>query len=111
MQLHGLKLNTHYPKKWDMSVIEDISAEGLMFMAPSDLPLNDKIVQLKIKIQELAPRIMEVNARVVNVKPCFNFKGLFNPKICEVRVEFINISRENEGYLSALVEKMRQKGV
>ena len=54
-----------FPKKWDMSVIENISVGGVKFSAPSDIEFNDKIVQLQIRIPELAPRFLEIEAVVV----------------------------------------------
>ena len=38
------------PKKWDISVIENISVGGVKFRAPTDFALNDKFVQLQIRI-------------------------------------------------------------
>ena len=84
------------PKKWDVSIIEDISAGGVKFIAPVDLPLNDKIIQLQIRIPELAPLILELEAMVVNVKP------RFNDKQSDVRAKFINLSLENKEHLIVL---------
>jgi hypothetical protein len=86
-----------------MSIVEDISVGGVKFIAPSDLKLKDKIVQLLIKIPELAPLILELEAMVVNVKQ--NVKLGFNTKYSEVRVKFINLSEANKEHLS-VVERM-----
>jgi len=88
-----------FPKKWDITIIENISAGGVKFPAPSDLELKGKIVQLQIKIPELAPRLLELEAMVIDVQPRFNLK------YSDVRAKFINLSETNKAYLS-IVEKM-----
>ena len=88
------------PKKWDMSIVENISAGGIKFIAPIDLALNDKIIQLQIRIPELAPLVLELEAMVVNVKP--NAKPRFNTKYSEVRAKFINLSKANKEHLSVV---------
>ena len=90
------------PKKWDQSVIENISAGGIRFIAPSDLDLVNKVVQLKIKIAELAPYTLELEAVVLGVNPRFNGKS------SDVRAKFINVSPENKERLT-IVEKIIQK--
>jgi len=90
------------PKKWDQSVIENISAGGIKFIAPSDLDLNNKTVQLKIKIAELAPYTLELDAVVLGVQPRFNGKS------SDVRAKFINVSPENKKRLT-IVEEIIQK--
>ena len=87
------------PKKWDMSVVENISAGGVKFIAPTDLALNNKIIQLQIRIPELAPLILKLEAMAVNVKPRSNNKQ------SDVRVKFVNLSEANKKHLSVL-EKM-----
>jgi len=91
-----------YPKKWDMSIIDNISIGGVKFSAPSDLQLKGKIVQLQIKIPELAPRLLEVEAMVLDTQP------RFNAKYCDVRAKFINLTDINKEHLS-IVEKMIEK--
>jgi len=85
-----------FPKKWDMSIAENISAGGVRFIVPSDLKLKDKIVQLRIQIPQLAPFILELEAMVVNVKLRFNVKQ------SDVRAKFINLSEINKERLSVL---------
>ena len=87
------------PKKWDMSVVENISTGGVKFIAPTDLALNNKIIQLQIRIPELAPLILKLEAMAVNVKPRSNNKQ------SDVRVKFVNLSEANKKHLSVL-EKM-----
>jgi hypothetical protein len=84
------------PRKWDMSMIENISVGGVKFVATSDLKLNDKIIQLQIRIPELAPRFLELQALVLSVKP------RFNGKISDVRAKFINLSDEDKKNLSVI---------
>ena len=87
------------PRKWDMSTIENISFGGVRFIAPSDLKLIDKIVHLQIRIPQLAPRLLELEAIVLDAKP------RFNSKFSDVRAKFINLSEENKAHLS-IVEKI-----
>jgi hypothetical protein len=82
-----------------MSVIENISVGGVKFIAPADLALNDKIIQLQIRIPELGPLILELEAMVVDVKLRFNNKH------SDVRAKFINLSEADKKHLSVL-EKM-----
>jgi len=89
-------------KHWDMSVIKNISAGGVMFLAPGDVKFNGKTIYLKIGIPELAPLVLELEAIVIDAKPCFNVK------ICEVRARFINLSDENKVNLT-IIEKIIQK--
>ena len=88
-----------FPGKWDISVVENISVGGVKFKAPIDFALNDKIVQLQIRIPELAPLILDLKAMVVNVKPGFN------TKYSDVRAKFINLSEADKKHLS-VVERM-----
>ncbi len=87
------------PKKWDMSILDNISVGGVSFTASSDLKLNDKIIQLQIRIPELAPIVLELEAMVVNVRP------RLNEKQSDVGAKFINLSEINKEHLS-VVEKM-----
>ena len=89
------------PQKWDMSVVENISAGGVRFIAPTDLKLQDKIVQLKIRIPALAPHSIELQAMVVEAR------SRFDTKYSDVRAKFINITDESKERLS-VVEKMIQ---
>ncbi len=88
-----------FPKKWDMSIIDNISAGGVKFSAPSDLELKGKIVQLQIKIPELAPHLLDLEAMVIDAQPRPNLK------YSDVRAKFINLSESNKGHLS-IVEKL-----
>jgi hypothetical protein len=88
-----------YPQQWDMYVIENISAGGIRFIAPSELELIDKTFQLRIKIPELAPVLLELEAVVLGVMP------RINSKYSDVRAKFINLSEANKEHLS-IVEKM-----
>jgi hypothetical protein len=96
-------------KKWDVSVIEDISAGGVKFIAPVDFGLNDKILQLQIRIPELAPLVLELEAMVVNVKP--NARPGFNTKYSEVRAKFINLSKDNKEHLAVVKEMIDLKKI
>ena len=87
------------PQKWDMTVVENISAGGVRFIAPSDLELFDKIIQLQIKIPELAPHLLKLQAIVLSAKP------RLNSQYSDVRARFINLSETNKEHLS-VVEKM-----
>jgi len=88
-----------HPPKWDQSVIDNISDNGVMFIAPSDLNLKDKTVQLHIRIPELAPVLLELEALVLDAKP------RLNSKFSDIRAKFINLSEENKKHLS-IVEKI-----
>jgi len=70
-----------------------------MFTAPSDLKLDDKVIRLQIKVPQLAPHFLELEALVLEAKPCYN------NKVCEVRAKFINISEQNKAQL-AVIEGM-----
>jgi PilZ domain len=88
------------PNKWDMSEVENISTGGIKFIAPTDLDLNNKIVHLKIRIPELLPLVLDIEAKVVNCNQ--GFKQGFNVKFSEVSAKFINISEANKNYLTAM---------
>lgn len=88
-----------FPRKWDMSVIDNISLGGVRFKASSDLELNNKIIQLQILIPELAPRFLELEAIVLEVKPHSNINS------CDIRARFISVSDKNKEYL-AVIEKI-----
>jgi hypothetical protein len=95
------------PRKWDMSVIQNISAGGVKFSIPSDLVLKDKVVQLQIRIPELMPRFLDVEALVLEVKP-----RLINPKYSDVRVKFINltdVSKELLSILEKVIDRLEEK--
>ena len=86
--------------EWDMSVVKNISAGGIMFMAPGDMLLKDKRIKLKIGIPELAPHVLMLDAVVVDAKPCFN------PKVSEVRAKFVNLTDLDKEKLS-IIEKIK----
>ena len=87
------------PHKWDMSVIENISVGGIKFLAPIDMKLEGKTVQLRIKIPELAPNTLELEGLVLSANPRFNGKSF------DVRAKFVNVSEESKERL-AVVEKL-----
>ena len=87
-----------FPKKWDMPVVDNISAGGVKFIALSALALNNKTIQLQIRVPELAPLILELEAVVVDVKP------RPNNILSDIRVKFINLSEVNKGHLTVLEE-------
>ena len=87
------------PHKWEQSVVENISMGGVKFIAPSDWQLNNKVVNLQIKIQELAPYLLEIQALVVDIKP------RKSPASIDIRAKFVNISELNKQQLQ-VVEKM-----
>jgi len=86
------------PRKWDMSIIDNIGAGGLKFSASSDLDLKDKTIQVRIRIPELAPLVLDLEAKVVNVYPRTNKKQSY------VHVKFVNLSEINKKQLSVLEE-------
>jgi len=87
------------PQKWDMSIAENIGTGGLRFIGPFDLKLKDKVFNLRIKLPQLAPALLEVEAMVVDVKQRLNGDQ------ADIRVKFINLSAINKEHLSVL-EKM-----
>lgn len=87
-----------FPKKWDILTVENISVGGAKFLALSDWKLDDKVIQLQIKIPELAPHFLELEARVLSATP------RSNSKICDVRVKFINLSETDKERLSVIEE-------
>jgi hypothetical protein len=91
-----------YPKRWDVSLIENISAGGIKFSAPNDLKLKDKIIQLRLTIPELSPQLVELEALVVDVKT--NFDSIYS----DIRVKFINLTEDNKADL-LIIEKMIEK--
>jgi len=87
------------PKKWDMlCAIENISAGGIKFSAPTDKELKGKIILLQIKVPELAPGLLEIEAMVLDAKPRVN--AIYS----DLRAKFINLTEENKVHLS-IVEK------
>jgi len=81
-----------------MSIIDNIGAGGLKFSASSDLDLKDKTIQVRIRIPELAPLVLDLEAKVVNVYPRTNKKQSY------VHVKFVNLSEINKKQLSVLEE-------
>lgn len=84
------------PKRWDMSFVDNISVGGIKFKASSDLKLTDKIIQLQIKIPELSPKVLEINALVLSAIPRLNGKTL------EIRAKFVDLSDKDKEDLSVL---------
>lgn len=84
------------PKKWDMSIIQNISAGGVKFKAKGDLKLVDKIILLQIRVPELAPHMLQLEAIVLDTQNSF------------VRAKFINLSEISKEQL-LIVEKMVNK--
>lgn len=84
------------PQKWDMSFVDNISAGGVKFVASSDLKLVDTILQLQIKIPELSPRILKLDAKILSVTPRFNGKS------SDVRAQFLNLSEKDKEEIAAL---------
>ena len=91
-----------FPAKWDMCVIENISAGGIRFIAQHDLKLFDKNLHLQIRVPELAPIVLKLDAKVVDVKP------RTNDKQSDVRAKFINLSLENKEHLTVLEKMIEQ---
>jgi hypothetical protein len=89
-----------YPKKWDVSIIKNISVGGIKFIAPNDLNLKDKIIHLRIKIPELWPNLVDLEALVIDIRP-----HLQRSQYSEVRAKFINLSDSSKEQLS-VVERM-----
>ena len=79
-----------------MCVIENISAGGIRFIAQHDLKLFDKNLHLQIRVPELAPIVLKLDAKVVDVKP------RTNDKQSDVRAKFINLSVADYESLSVL---------
>lgn len=95
-------LTMHYcladvlPIKWDITSIGNISIGGVKFIARNDLNLNHKTVLLQIKIPQLAPDSLVLEAIVLNVKP------RPNTKTSDVRAKFINLSETDKEQLSVV---------
>ncbi len=88
-----------YPKKWDMTIIENIGGGGVKFAVPKDMNLVDKVILLQIKIPQLAPRTVELEAKVLSADPRMNSPS------ADIRAKFINLSDQNRLDLS-VIEKM-----
>jgi len=83
------------PPKWNISsIIGDISALGVKFIAPLDL--KEKILHLEIKSPRLVPRTLKLEAVVLESKTSRL------PTFYEIRAKFINLSQENKRDLSLL---------
>ena len=85
-----------YPKKWDVSTIDNISFGGVKFTSSEALELHNKIILLQIRIPQLAPRRLKVEALVLSVKL------RLNSKIYDIRAKFINVSEGNKKDFSIL---------
>ena len=104
LTLHFCIVDEH-PQKWDMSVIQNISVGGVMFIAPADLKLNGMTVALRIQIPELAPHTFQVEAIVLSTKLRLN-KISF-----EVRAKFINLTPADKNRLSVLEKMINQEQI
>ena len=81
------------PVKWNLSsIIGDISAGGVKFIATSDL--TDKELNLEIKSPRIDPRTLKVEAIVLESKPSVH------PSYFDIRAKFVNLSPENKRDLS-----------
>ncbi len=87
------------PPKWDMTTIENISTGGTKFVAHINIQKDD-VLKLQIRIPQLAPRILELTAVVVeNTKrPTMSAS--------DVRVKFVNLTPSDTEDLSVL-EKIK----
>ncbi len=75
-----------YPRHWDLTVIENISVGGIKFTTSSNLELKNKFILVKIRIPELLPRHLELEALVLNEER--HVDGKFS----EVRAKFVNLT-------------------
>jgi len=83
------------PSKWDLpSIVKNISAGGLSFIAPVDL--KDKVLNLEIMSPLLSPRTLKIKAIVLESKPSDN------ASFFDIRAQFLDISEENKLDLSIL---------
>lgn len=78
-----------------MSTIGDISAGGVKFVAPRDL--IRKKLKLEIESPLLAPRLLKLEAIVIDSRPSKRFSFF------DIRAKFFNLSEENKRDLSILV--------
>lgn len=85
-----------YPLKWDMSTVENISAGGVKFNASSDLYLNNKRIRMQIRLPEMVPDVLEVEALVLTTEL------LFNGKSSVVRARFLNLTETDKHNLKIL---------
>lgn len=83
-------------KNWDIAIIQNISAGGIKFIAPSNLKLSDKIIKLQIKVPEFTPRLLELMAKVLEFKP--RFIDVYS----DVRAKFVDLTESNKEDLAVL---------
>jgi hypothetical protein len=84
------------PQKWDMSFVDNISVGGVKFIASSDLKLNEHKIRLQIKIPELSPRFLKLEAMVLSATP------RLNGKTSDIRAKFTNLTQEDKEDLAVL---------
>ncbi len=85
------------PPQWNSSsVIGDISAGGVKFIAPQDL--RGASLRLEIASPRLVPRLLKLEAEVLDSKPSVH------PAFFDIRAKFLNLSEENIRDL-AILEK------
>ena len=85
--------------KWDLSsIIGDISASGVKFIAPSDL--KDKILALEIESPRF-PHALKLEAMVVDSRPSEH------PSYFDIRAKFLNLSQADKDNLSILENEKR----
>jgi len=95
-------LSDQNPPKWDLtSIIKDISAGGVKFMAPRDL--KGAKLNLEIKSPRIAPRMLKLEAIVLDSRP----SGY--PSFFDIRAQFLNLSEESTRDLSILEKEQREK--
>lgn len=83
--------------------MENISAGGVKFLVTSQSDLKDKILHLRIKVPELTPYVLDLQALVLESKP------RINPKFQDVRAKFVNIKAADKQQLDILEGLINQK--
>ena len=90
--------------KWDQSFVQNISVGGVKFTAAGDYNLKDKVIHLRIRLPDLAPEVMDIQAKVLE------FKSRSNTKFFDVRALFVNITPKQKEQLAVLDKMINSKG-
>ena len=81
-------LSDENPAQWNLSsIIGDISAGGVKFIAPRDL--KNKTLYLEIKSPRIVPRTLKLEAQVLDSNPSEH------PSYFDIRAKFVNLSPSN----------------
>ena len=94
-----------FPKKWDMSILENISGGGVKFTASSDLDLSGKTIYMQIRVPELSPSVLQLQAVVLSAIP------RLNGRILDIRAKFINLSEKDKQSLTIIENSINWVGI